>query len=66
MNKQSITETLAGLAALTIWLAFIAGWFLNIAFLINSSEPTGLLIARGVGIVVAPLGSILGLIGIFI
>lgn len=66
MNKQSITQSTAGFAALAIWLAFIAGWFLNIAFLINSNESTGLLIARGFGIVVPPLGSILGLIGIFI
>jgi hypothetical protein len=41
-------------------LAAIGGYIANIVALINSTETMGMMIARAVGIVVAPLGSILG------
>lgn len=52
----------AGLIALSIVIAGVVGWILNIGAIVhNVSEPiTGLFIVRCVGIFVAPLGSVLG------
>jgi hypothetical protein len=45
---------------IVIFLASLGGYIANIFSLINSTETMGMMIARAVGIVVAPLGSILG------
>lgn len=56
-------ETL-GLGIIVLWLAVIGGWIANIykfAVLIFQSAPIDtLFIGRGVGILFAPLGAILG------
>lgn len=51
-------------AAIVVFVAFmfaaVAGWFMNLAKLLGAQEIAGLEIARGIGILVAPLGAILG------
>jgi len=54
--------TIFGLVLFGIWVAAIVGWVRNIIDIVHTvSDPlTGLFILRCVGIVVAPLGAILG------
>lgn len=51
------------LVVLTLWLAGIAGWVVNIieVFHANFTVLTGELILRVIGIFVPPLGAIMGL-----
>jgi len=52
------------IAAIVVFVSFmfaaVAGWFMNLAKLLGAQEIAGLEIARGIGILVAPLGAILG------
>lgn len=49
------------LAGLAIGLAIIYGWFLNIAALMSDQVfSTGELVVRGIGVILAPLGAIMG------
>jgi len=52
------------IAEIVVFVTFmfvgIAGWFMNLAKLLGAQEIAGLEIARGIGILVAPLGAILG------
>jgi hypothetical protein len=52
------------LIIISIWLAGVIGWILNIVTLAQSSFDvlTGMLVLRVVGIFVAPLGAVLGYI----
>jgi hypothetical protein len=52
------------LILISIWLAAVIGWILNIVTLAQSSFDvlTGMLVLRVVGIFVAPLGAVLGYI----
>ena len=52
------------LGVVAIWLACIVGWVLNIVTIVGTPqfEFTGLLVARVIGVFVAPLGAILGYI----
>lgn len=60
--------------AVGIWLFGLIGWILNLVWLVQDVtgqalgqlEVTGMLILQVVGVFIAPLGSILGYIGIFI
>lgn len=45
---------------LAFLIAFAYGWIANLIALIASETMTGLVIARAIGVVVAPLGAILG------
>jgi hypothetical protein len=45
---------------LAVLLAAIGGYIANIVKLIASHEEMGMMIARAIGILVAPLGAILG------
>lgn len=57
-----IAAALAGLSLLALVLAVIAGWVLNIIAIIHMDLAfvTGTLVARGLGVVVFPLGAALG------
>ena len=46
----------------SLWAFFVFGWIWNIVKLVNSGFDVinGMLIARAIGIFVAPLGSVLG------
>lgn len=49
------------LAGLAIGLVIIYGWFLNIATLLSDQVlGTGELVVRGAGVLLAPLGAIMG------
>lgn len=54
-----------GLFAIILWIAFAIGWVMNIVQIVAlvNFPITGLLILKCVGILVAPLGGILGWIG---
>ncbi len=45
---------------IVIFLAALGGYIANIVKLMDSSEAMGMMIARAVGMVVAPLGAVLG------
>jgi hypothetical protein len=45
---------------LVIVLAAIGGYIANIVKLVSSNEEMGMMIARAIGLLVAPVGSILG------
>jgi hypothetical protein len=40
----------------------IFGWVMNIVHLINDEMSTGFIVARAIGIFIAPLGAVLGFI----
>lgn len=51
-----------GLAVVGVWIAAIVGWIMNIIVFVQTLPLLDTLqIARAAGIVLAPLGSILGL-----
>ena len=61
-SKRS-SFTLIGLLIVLLWVAFIAGYVLNIVNIINNlstDEVTNMFIFQCIGIIIAPLGSILG------
>ena len=67
MNKYQRGYTSIALIIPILYLLGIIGWVANIVQIVNSisNEITLLLILKCIGIVVAPLGVILGWIGIF-
>lgn len=58
------TGITGGFAFLVIWVAAIAGWFMNlfklVELVLTASEFTPLLAARIVGVPFSPLGAVLG------
>ena len=62
-SKRS-SFTLIGLLIELLWVAFIAGYVLNIVNIVNNLstdvEVTNMFIFQCIGIIIAPLGSILG------
>ena len=61
-NKRS-SFTLIGLLIVLLWIAFVAGYVFNIFNIINNlstDEVTNMFIFQCIGIIIAPLGSILG------
>lgn len=57
----SIKGTL-GILGICIWIAGIAGWIMNLVKVIDSLglEQTNMFMFRCVGIIVAPIGCVLG------
>ena len=53
---------LTELIVVIVWLAAAGGWIANIVKVVSAiSEPvTGMFIARCIGVIVAPLGAVLG------
>ena len=53
-----------GIIQLVVTIAIVVfggyGWVCNIIELVGSSEFSGMVVARAIGIVVAPLGAVLG------
>ena len=63
MNKDSQKGYgSAGIIFVLVWLAIAVGWVMNIIEIVATvSDPiTGMFILRCVGIIVAPLGGVLG------
>lgn len=62
MRKFQNGSALLGLFIIALWLFGVGGWIANIVKLIGSSfDPlTGIVIARAIGVFVAPLGAVLG------
>ena len=62
-SKRS-SFSLIGLLIELLWVAFVAGYVLNIVNIINNlstdDEVTNMFIFQCIGIIIAPLGSILG------
>ncbi len=60
--RNNVASSAAGIAVLVFWFLAILGWILNIFDIVEmvNSPVTGMFILRCVGILVAPLGSILG------
>ena len=62
-NKRS-SSTLVGISIVLLWVTFVAGYVLNIVNIINNlstdDEVTNMFIFQCIGIIIAPLGSILG------
>ena len=61
--KSSNLGLWGALSIVCLWLAGIVGWVLNLVaiFDANFSQLTGLLVLRIIGVLVAPLGAVLGL-----
>lgn len=57
--KTTIDLTLIALI-IALWVMGISGYVMNIVYLIASNEAMGVMIARGIGIVVPPLGALFG------
>lgn len=65
INLSKCTSvTLIGLLIVLLWIAFVVGYVLNIVNIINNlstdDEVTNMFIFQCIGIIIAPLGSILG------
>ena len=62
-SKRS-SFSLIGLLIVLLWIAFVAGYVLNIVNIVNNlstnDEVTNMLIFQCIGIIIVPLGSILG------
>ena len=62
-SKRS-SFTLIGLSIVLLWITFVAGYVLNIVNIINNlstvDEGANMFIFQCIGIIIAPLGSILG------
>ena len=62
-SKRS-SFTLIGLLIVLLWVAFIAGYVLNIVNIVNNLSTdvgvTTMFIFQCIGLIIAPLGSILG------
>ena len=43
-----------------LFIVGLIGWVLNILALIHATEISGMVVARGIGVFMAPLGSVLG------
>ena len=58
---------MAGLVIISIWLVGVIGWVLNGVQIVHTLDMpiTGLFILKCIGIFVAPLGSVLGWVGLF-
>ena len=58
---------MAGLVIISIWLVGVIGWVLNGVQIVHTLDMpiTGLFILKCIGIFVAPLGSVLGCVGLF-
>lgn len=63
MKKQHGSTLVYALLAV-IWMAAIGGWVANIVKLAGSdfAAMTGMLVLRVIGVVLAPLGAVMGLI----
>ena len=59
------TSNTVAILGYVILLLGIVGWITNLVLLIQSNDSVGMLIARGIGVLVAPFGSILGLLSFF-
>lgn len=59
--------TIVGLIFVAVWVFGVVGWVANIVQIVSMiADPvTGLLIIKCVGVFLAPLGSVLGIIGMF-
>lgn len=53
-------ELMRFLIVVAVVIAIIVGWIMNIIDLINATSITGLAIARAIGVLVWPLGAVLG------
>lgn len=64
-NKSKLYMAFAG--QILIWLILIVGWILNIVQIckVIATPITGLFIVKVVGIFLAPLGVIMGYVGLF-
>lgn len=62
MRKYQSSYTAISLIVVVIVLAGAGGWIANVVKLVGSSfDPiTGLVVARCIGVVLAPLGAVLG------
>ena len=65
INLSKCTSvTLVGISIVLLWVTFVAGYVLNIVNIINNlstdDEVTNMFIFQCIGIIIAPLGSILG------
>lgn len=60
--KSASGSVIALLLYLTLLVAFVSGWIMNIMAVAGSSFDTitGMLVLRVVGIFIAPLGAVLG------
>ncbi len=62
-SKRS-SFTLIGLSIVLLWITFVAGYVLNIVNIVNNLSTdvgvTTMFIFQCIGIIIAPLGSILG------
>lgn len=47
-------------AVFAFWVVMSIGWIANLVKLCGMDDATGMLVARAIGIVIAPLGSFLG------
>ena len=61
-TEEFVVLTVVGGTALLV-LASIIGWVLNIVKLVPMEGAVGMLVLRAVGIVLAPLGAVLGYCG---
>ena len=65
MSRTTFASILPAILVLTLWAVGVYGWVMNIVQLvaIADSTITGMFILKAIGIIVAPLGAVLGLIG---
>lgn len=62
MKKTFDFGLIGGLLAIAVVVAGFVGWILNIGALVHSDHLSGMVIARAIGVFVAPLGAVLGFI----
>ena len=58
--KSENSSVLASLMILIVYLVAVIGWVINVVSLVSANSMGGLEVARAIGILVAPLGAVLG------
>jgi len=57
---KSLTEWFGSLFVIAVWIFGLVGWVLNIMQIANADHITGMVAVRIIGVVMVPLGAILG------
>lgn len=59
-NKSKIIVSIILISAITLFSAVVYGWYLNLSAVMSAAEFTPSIIIRYIGIVLIPIGAILG------
>lgn len=60
MTSEHIEDILITILSVVLMLTAVLGWLFNLIKLADSDVLTGMVVLRAIGVIVVPLGSVLG------